>query len=513
MRNPLPANARRAAEYVRMSTDHQQYSTENQRAAIQEYAVAHGLTIVRTYTDSGKSGLKLEGRAGLKQLLADAEASRIDFAVLLVYDISRWGRFQDADESAYYEFVLKQSGVAVAYCVEPFSNDGTPISTIFKSVKRAMAGEYSRELSTKVFQGQCRLIRLGYRQGGPAGFGLRRMLLDASGKPKGLLKRGERKSLQTERVILVPGPDDERSTVREIYSSFVDDGKGEKEIAEILNQRGILTELGTRWTAARIRQVLTNEKYVGTNVFNRRSFKLKQRRVANPREMWIRQPDSFEALVSGETFLNVQEILGARSRKLTDEELLDALRQLYRAKGLLSGILIDECEALPPRGVYTQRFGSLVRAYQLVGFTPARDYRYLEINAHLRKLFPQTIAAVVGELRALGAEVTLDEAREILRINREISVSVVISRCKLTAGGFRRWNLRFDLSVVTDLVLAIRMDADNQQILDYYVLPRSVLTRGHLRMADDNGLALDAFRFDTLEYFAAMGLRARIGVA
>jgi hypothetical protein len=56
-----------------------------------------------------------------------------------------------------------------------------------------------------VFAGQCRLIELGYRQGGPAGYGLRRKLIDQSGSPKADLDRGEHKSLQTDRVILVPG--------------------------------------------------------------------------------------------------------------------------------------------------------------------------------------------------------------------------------------------------------------------------------------------------------------------
>ena len=67
------------------------------------------------------------------------------------------------------------------YCAEQFENDGGPVATIVKSVKRAMAGEYSRELSTKVFAGQCRLVELGYRQGGPAGLGLRRVLVDEHG--------------------------------------------------------------------------------------------------------------------------------------------------------------------------------------------------------------------------------------------------------------------------------------------------------------------------------------------
>lgn len=96
----------RAAEYVRMSTEHQQYSTENQRDRIREYAVRRGLEIVRTYADEGKSGLRIDGRQALQQLIKDVESGRADFHVILVYDVSRWGRFQDADESAYYEYVF-----------------------------------------------------------------------------------------------------------------------------------------------------------------------------------------------------------------------------------------------------------------------------------------------------------------------------------------------------------------------------------------------------------------------
>ena len=97
-----------------------------------------------------------------------------------------------------------------------------------------MAGEYSRELSKKVFIGQCRLINLGYRQGGMAGFGLRRMLVNPSGTPLRVLKLGERKSLQTERVILVPGPEEEVEVVQWIYDQFVNHGKKESEIAKAL---------------------------------------------------------------------------------------------------------------------------------------------------------------------------------------------------------------------------------------------------------------------------------------
>src|ERR1700689_847372 len=180
----------RAAQYVRMSTEHQQYSPENQLEIIRQYATAHNMEIVKDYSDHGRSGLNIAGREGLNRLMADAEAKRADFTSLLVYDVSRWGRFQDVDESAYYEYVLKRAGIRVHCCAEQFENDGSMSSSVLKTLKRSMAAEYSRELSVKVFSGQCRLIELGFRQGGAAGYGLRRMLVDQNGDVKAELSRG-----------------------------------------------------------------------------------------------------------------------------------------------------------------------------------------------------------------------------------------------------------------------------------------------------------------------------------
>src|SRR5690606_18090500 len=134
----------------------------------------------------------------------------------------------------------------------------------------------------------------GYRQGGPAGFGLRRTLIDERGAEKGVLRRGEHKSIQTDRVILTPGPSDEVEIVRQIYRAFVHDGQSEQTIADNLNERGIQTDLGRPWTRGTVHQLLINEKYAGDNVWNRRSFKLKQKRVRNDPDHWIRAPGVFE---------------------------------------------------------------------------------------------------------------------------------------------------------------------------------------------------------------------------
>ena len=149
--------------YLRMSTKHQQYSTENQIAVIERYAVDHDAEIVATYSDDARSGLQLENRPGMRRMLEDAKRGDSGFDMILVYDVTRWGRFQNPDQAASLEYACQEAKVEVHYCMEQFVNDGSPVSTIVKAVKRTMAAEYSRELSNKVFAGQCRLIKLGFR--------------------------------------------------------------------------------------------------------------------------------------------------------------------------------------------------------------------------------------------------------------------------------------------------------------------------------------------------------------
>lgn len=488
----------RAAQYVRMSTEHQQYSTENQADAIRQYADRHGFEIVRTFADDGRSGLQLKGRDALQRLIADVESGAADFGTILVYDVSRWGRFQDADESAHYEYLCRRAGLQVRYCAEPFENDGSPLSTIVKSVKRMMAGEYSRELSAKVFAGQCRLIEHGYRQGGAAGYGLRRRLIDQAGSSKGELVRGEHKSIQTDRVVLVPGPADEVATVGWIYRSFVEARLTENEIAVALNDRGILTDLGRPWTRGTVHHVLINPKYVGDNVWNRVSFKLKKARVRNGPELWVRAQGAFEALVERDLFEAAASIIAERSRRLTDENMLGTLRSLFESHGRLSGLIIDETEG-PSSSAYRYRFGSLLRAYSLVGYLPRRDYRYIEINRSLRQLHPEMMVAIVADLEAVGATVDRDPETDLLEINGEFSLSVVIARCKQTPAGALRWRLRFDTGLNPDITVAVRMDPGNREPLDFYLFPRIDRASEQVRLAEENGLSLDAYRFDTLD--------------
>jgi DNA invertase Pin-like site-specific DNA recombinase len=94
---------------------------------IREYAARRNMEIVTIYSDEGKSGLNIQGRESLARMIADVQGKQANYQCILVYDISRWGRFQDADESAHYEYSCRKAGIAVHYCAEQFENDGTPI--------------------------------------------------------------------------------------------------------------------------------------------------------------------------------------------------------------------------------------------------------------------------------------------------------------------------------------------------------------------------------------------------
>jgi DNA invertase Pin-like site-specific DNA recombinase len=499
-----------AVAYVRMSTEHQQYSTSNQMDVIKEYALRRGMTIVKVYSDEGKSGLSIQGRDSLTQMIQDVQTGETHFSCILVYDISRWGRFQDADESAYYEYVCRRAGVAVHYCAEQFENDGSPVSTIVKGVKRAMAGEYSRELSSKVFQGACRLIQLGYKQGGTAGYGLRRMLVDQSGQEKATLKMGEQKSLQTDRVILVPGPEEEIQVVRWIYEAFLNELRRESEIAELLNARKLVTDFGRAWTKGSVHQVLTNEKYIGNNVYYRTSFKLKRKHVANPPEKWIRADGVFRGIIEPEIFFRARAKILARSQRLTNEDMLEKLRCLLQQQGRISGILIDEAEDFPSSTAFRHRFGSLVSAYRLIGYDPAIDYSFIETNRKLRQWHPEIVASVVQQVQALGATAVWNKETRLLHLNNELRISIVLCRHMTTSAGASRWLVRLDAGLKPDLTIAVRMDATNEGIRDYYLLPGIDMTWENLRIAEENGVYLDAYQFETLDYFLGMSKRVKI---
>jgi hypothetical protein len=295
-----------------------------------------------------------------------------------------------------------------------------------------------------------------------------------------------------------------------MYRTFVEEGKSEAEIADLLNAQHVLTDFGRRWTRGAVHQVLINEKYIGNNIYHRTSFKLKRKHVTDPPEKWIRADGVFAAVVDPELFHRARNIILARSRKFSKEEMLAGLRTLLSQHGRISAILIDETEGLPSSEAFRHRFGSLVSAYRLVGYDPGIDYCFIEINRRLRKEHTALLGSVIGQIAELGATVERDEATDLLHLNGELTVSIVLCRHLLTPAGASRWVIRLDAGLKPDITVAVRMDASNARIRDYYLLPGIDMTWERLRLAEDNGVYLDCYRFDTLDALLALAERSRL---
>jgi Recombinase len=256
-----------------------------------------------------------------------------------------------------------------------------------------------------------------------------------------------------------------------------------------------------------VHQLLTNPKYAGTNVYNRKSFKLKKKRIMNPPDMWIRKEAAFEAIIHPDLFIRAQQIIQNRSKHFTDEEMLERLRDLYRRHGSLSGILIDESEEMPSSSAYRSRFSSLVRAYTLVGFSPSRDFAFIEINRALRRLHAKHCESLVKEMGEAGASVRQEPITELFVVNEEFTLSLIVARCQPTPCGSMRWNLRFETSLRPDVTIAVRLEPDNQSVRDYYLFPGTDLFTSRLRLSRENGILIDLYRFDDLRFIVGMAQR------
>jgi DNA invertase Pin-like site-specific DNA recombinase len=431
-----------AAQYLRMSTEHQQYSFANQADAIARYAKEHGFLIVKTYSDGAKSGLRITNRPGLKQVLKDVVDGKVQFRAILVYDVSRWGRFQDADESAHYEYLCKSTGVPVHYCAEIFTNDNSVSGLIVKAVKRTMAGEYSRELSVKVKAGLVRLTTMGYKAGGYPPYGMRRMLLDVHGRPKQLLADGERKSLATERVILVPGPEKELLVVQRIFREYADENRSLTEIARRLNKEKIPFVRAGTWTTTTITHALERPQYIGTHVWGRTTAYLSGPAKKVAPDHWAVCPNVFRPIVSVELFERARERLANVTYRLSDEELLNRLKSVALENGKLTSRIIQNSRLCPAADAYRRRFGGLMNVYALLGYNTSELIAQATARLRgmiVRRLFiQQFLDCFVGQIEEVRAS---KRCRPLLRVRKTgLLISVVVARFQpTTRTGQPRW--------------------------------------------------------------------------
>jgi hypothetical protein len=341
-----------------------------------------------------------------------------------------------------------------------------------------MAAEFSRELSAKVLAGSLRLARSGYKMGGPTAYGLQRQLVDEKARPKGLLAKGERKFLITDRVKLHPGEQDEVEIVKWIFDEYLR-GKTQAAIAGELNARGISTARGRRWHKITVGKLLRNEAYIGTYIYNRNTEKLGAKRTRNPQELWIKSEGAFEPIVRPDVFLRARKAMEERRICISEEEMLRRLRKVLMKKGALSRTIIEEARGLPGLTTYITHFGTLRNIYRLIGYT-GNDGYWDKLAIHRR-----WVDALLKDAQRLrhsfedaGRQTSLDPKMACLWVDGSTSICFRVAKRRIVRRRVR-WSLPRHVGRPSGWVVIGRLDENNEALMDYLLMPSELILLKH----------------------------------
>jgi hypothetical protein len=229
-------------------------------------------------------------------------------------------------------------------------------------------------------------------------------------------------------------------------------------------------------------------------VYNRTSKKLNGNWRRNPEHEWIRGVGAYGAIVSRERFDQARKRLGEIARAKSKNDLLDHLTALWCCHGHLSTIIVDAAPHAPGAVAYARRFGSIAKAFKLVGF---RNRENIGNNADLRKAI---IKDVVEQVTERGGCVETSPWNKQLIINGELKVNIFISRLKST--GPRIWQFGYVSQSKPDILIGARIAERGGPIVDYFILPFMLLPHGSwVTTSLSSGLRLERFRSATLTPF------------
>lgn len=448
-----------AAAYVRMSTDQQDLSIGIQLDAIEAYAEANGLQVARVYRDAGRSGLEISKRDGMKQMLRDVMDVPRPFDVILVYDVSRWGRFQDVDAAAYYEYTCKLHGVQVVYIQEKFGADDDPMTALMKAMQRTMAAKYSRDLGIKTRAGQDRAVKLGYQMGPLPSLGLTRIAIDRDGNRRPLA-RGQYKGIQSEHIVWVPGPKDEVDLVNRIFRLYAEESATIASVVRRLAEEKASSSRGRSFTHFMVDRLLRTEALVGNFVWGRARPTKRAQRKKSPAS---RAENVIEPIVPARLWAKVQKKLLQRSRVTWEkEQLLKILRSALAAK---PGLCPLDLEAMGyPKFSFAKAFGSLARAMEFAG----RDLDLVRAQHKAHRLGAMQLGKrLTGDICALlehdGIVCSVYPKSRFLMLEDGLIIRVQLVWPRVNRGVIK-WNVQKTRRGPADLVLLAQMDQEGRAI-------------------------------------------------
>src|SRR2546428_3695304 len=340
---------RPAVGYLRRSTNRQEQSIGDQKAAIERHALDHGYAILRFYTDAAISGTSTDARKAFQQLLLDAQSDTCDFRAVLVYDIKRFGRV-DNDEAGHYRYLLRSRGIEVVYVSEGFQGDDT--DDLLRPVKQWQARQESRDLSKVSIRGLLSLCEGGWWMGGMPPYGYDLLYHDGGGRPyqrvrfmpngekqvysvdgallRTLPPRERLSTAKSDRAKLVPSAAERVRTVQRIFEMYGELGMGLRAIAARLNEEKISSpgcanpnaNRDFTWCLSSVRGLLNNSVYTGDLTWNKRTQRKFHRSAnghaqkretlhraveKNGKQEWPEVPNAHEPLVARDLFSRAHE--------------------------------------------------------------------------------------------------------------------------------------------------------------------------------------------------------------
>lgn len=288
-----PMANKNCVAYMRYSTDNQtENSIEYQRAEIEKYCAKNGFTTLKEYVDEAYSATN-DRRPNFLRMVADAQ-SNPGWDSILVYDFSRI--FRNVKDAALYKAILRDSGIRIISATEPFSDSDEGWLT--ETITDTLNEYYSRQTKRKTHAGMAVKANQACHCGGvpPLGYNV-----DSGGK--------------------LTVNDAEAEIVREIFRLY-NLGYSYNKMAENLNAKGYRTKAGKPFTKNSFPNILTQEKYIGTYVWNKRKAKDSKGRHNNHAYKSLKEQtvveDGCPVIVPLEQFQETQERLFERRQGRAD---------------------------------------------------------------------------------------------------------------------------------------------------------------------------------------------------
>jgi DNA invertase Pin-like site-specific DNA recombinase len=297
--------------YLRMSSDRQETSIDQQREALKRHAKRNGYKVVGEYRDEGISGDATRKRKGFQKMIADAQDGRFDR--ILCYDQDRFGRF-DMIEAGYWITPLREADVSLETIVQGVIDWNDFTGRLSYSVNQEGKHQWLTSMSIAALRGQIdRALKGDGLCGGSAPYGYRRESVP-DGKNRKLVS-----------LVIVPS---EANVVKRIFDTYVKSDGSLLTVGEMLNREKIPSpSRKAPWHRNAVRRILRNQNYIGDYYWGRtisgkyhvragdEAVKRRGRQVRASSDPIVHK-GMIPPLVSRELFDRAQELLNSR-RKAT----------------------------------------------------------------------------------------------------------------------------------------------------------------------------------------------------